>query len=319
MAIENQVPITIQRTDLVVLDEVILAATTSEAYDIISSGTVSGINGFSDLQRKSYRAPWSTNTPCTLSRFADCADPGLITSHFLPQDREPVIIRYDQVYNIKGPSGQHLPVKVLMCNSVLQGIMEEETSIIFTDMAGQSLETSNGLDFFESAVHNSHLSIFDDSSDPFEFDGDFIASRFLSKDHNGNSKNAFKDLHFSVAELEDDDEDEEDEEDNNNFSDVMEDSGDEIDGRKIHRDLGGQSRLKRTLFSHPDPAPEAEQPVKKTSVEFSPWVQKSHYPSHKLSPQPAPEDDPEARIMVDVSQLGKLRVFSGDWVGNIQR
>jgi len=39
MVIENQVPITIQRTDLVVLDEIILAATTTKAYDTISSGT----------------------------------------------------------------------------------------------------------------------------------------------------------------------------------------------------------------------------------------------------------------------------------------
>ncbi|GJJ75905.1 peroxin-6 [Entomortierella parvispora] len=278
MAIENQVPITIQRTDLVVLDEVILAATTTKAYDLISS------------------------------------DPSLITNHFLPQNGEPVILRYDQVYNIQGPSGEQLPVKVLMCNSVLQGIMEEETSIIFTDMAGQSLETSNGLDFFESAIDSSHLTIFDDSTDPFEFDGDFIASRFLSKDHNGSSKSAFKDLHFSVAELEDDDDEEEEEEDNNNFSDVIEDSGDEIDGRKIHREFGGQSRLKRTHSTQLEPTQEEEQPVKKTAVEFCPWVQKNHYPSHKLSPQPAPEDDPEARILVDVSQLGKLRVFSGDWV-----
>ena len=229
-----------------------------------------------------------------------------------------MILRYDQVYNIQGPSGEQLPVKVLMCNSVLQGIMEEETSIIFTDMAGQSLETSNGLDFFESAIHSSHLTIFDDSTDPFEFDGDFIASRFLSKEHNGSSKNVFKDLHFSVAELEDDDDEEEEEEDNNNFSDVVEDSGDEIDGRKIHREMGGQSRLKRTHSTHPEATQEEEQPVKKTAVEFSPWVQKNHYPSHKLSPQPAPEDDPEARILVDVSQLGKLRVFSGDWVRIMQ-
>lgn len=39
MSIENQIPITIQRTDLVVLDEIILAATTTKAYDTISSGT----------------------------------------------------------------------------------------------------------------------------------------------------------------------------------------------------------------------------------------------------------------------------------------
>ncbi|KAI8361089.1 P-loop containing nucleoside triphosphate hydrolase protein [Mortierella sp. GBAus27b] len=57
-----------------------------------------------------------------------------------------------------------------------------------------------------------------------------------------------------------------------------------------------------------------ELPVKKSSIEFSPFVQKTYYPSHKLSPQPAPEDDPEARIYVDVAQLGRLRVFSGDWV-----
>ncbi|KAG0050446.1 peroxisomal assembly protein [Gryganskiella cystojenkinii] len=278
LTIENQVPITIQRTDLVVLDEVILAATTTRAYDVISS------------------------------------DPSLITSHFLPENEEPVIIRYDQLYHIQGPTGEQLPVKVLMCNSVLQGVMEEETSIIFTDMAGQSLETTQGLDFFESAIQYSNLNIFDDSTDPFEFDGDFIASRFLSKDHhNGNTKSAFKDLHFSVAELEDDD-DEEEEEDNNNFSDVMEDSGDEIDGRKIHKEIGGQGRLRRTFSSQPEPTHQEEQHFKKTAVEFSPWVQKSHYPSHKLSPQPAPEDDPEARILVDVSQLGKLRVFSGDWV-----
>ncbi|KAK3822287.1 MAG: P-loop containing nucleoside triphosphate hydrolase protein, partial [Linnemannia elongata] len=61
-------------------------------------------------------------------------------------------------------------------------------------------------------------------------------------------------------------------------------------------------------------AEEKERPVKKTSVDFAPWVQKGHYPSQKLSPQPSPEDDPEARIFVDVAQLGKLRVFSGDWV-----
>lgn len=35
---ENQLSIYIQKTDLVVLDEIILAATTSEAYEIISAG-----------------------------------------------------------------------------------------------------------------------------------------------------------------------------------------------------------------------------------------------------------------------------------------
>ncbi|KAI7825209.1 P-loop containing nucleoside triphosphate hydrolase protein [Gamsiella multidivaricata] len=70
----------------------------------------------------------------------------------------------------------------------------------------------------------------------------------------------------------------------------------------------------RSLSSQEASVEGKERPVKKTSIDFSPWVQKSHYPSHKLSPQPAPEDDPEARIFVDVAQLGKLRVFSGDWV-----
>ncbi|KAI8604817.1 P-loop containing nucleoside triphosphate hydrolase protein [Dissophora ornata] len=204
-----------------------------------------------------------------------------------------------------------------MCNSVLQGIMEEETSIIFTDLAGQALDQPAAIDFFGSAIPNSHLNIFEDEADPFDFDGDFIASRFLVKDHNhmGPSKSAFKNLHFSVEDLEDDDEDEEDEEDNNSFSDVIEDSGDEIDGRKIHREVNGHSRRMRSFSGQAaEPLEEKEQPVKKTSIDFSPWVQKSHYPSHKLSPQPAPEDDPEARIFVDVAQLGKLRVFSGDWV-----
>jgi len=36
---ENHLSIHIQKTDLVVLDEIILAATTSEAYEIISAGT----------------------------------------------------------------------------------------------------------------------------------------------------------------------------------------------------------------------------------------------------------------------------------------
>ena len=228
-----------------------------------------------------------------------------------------MIIRYEQVYNIQGPSGEQLPVKVLMCNSVLQGIMEEGTSIIFTDMAGQALDQPAAIDFFGSAIPNNHLNIFEDEADPFDFDGDFIASRFLVKDHNhmGPSKSAFKNLHFSVEDLEDDDEDEDEEEDNNTFSDVIEDSGDEIDGRKIRREANGHSRRMRSFLGQgAEPDEEKEQPVKKTSIDFSPWVQKSHYPSHKLSPQPAPEDDPEARIFVDVTQLGKLRVFSGDWV-----
>ncbi|KAG0003724.1 peroxisomal assembly protein [Entomortierella chlamydospora] len=278
---ENQVQITIQKTDLVVLDEVILAATTTEAYETIS------------------------------------ADPSLILNHFLPPGGDPVILRYEQVYNIQGPSGEPLPVKVLMCNSVLQGIMEEETGIIFTDMAGQALDQPTGVDFFGSAIPNRHLNIFEDEADPFGFDGDFIASRFLVKDHhpNSKSKSAFKDLHFSVADLEDDDdEDEEEEEDNNSFSDVVEDSGDEIDGRKIRREVNGHGRRITSLSSQTKPVEEKEVPVKRTSLDFSPWVQKGHYPSHNLSPQPAPEDDPEARIFVDVSQLGKLRVFSGDWV-----
>ncbi|KAF9362279.1 peroxisomal assembly protein [Mortierella sp. NVP85] len=276
---ENPVQITVQRTDLVVLDEIILAATTPEAYDIIS------------------------------------ADPSLISRHFLLQGGEPVIIRYEQVYNIQGPSGEQLPVKVLMCNSVLQGIMEEETSIIFTDMAGQALDQPTPSDFFDSAIPHNHLSIFEGEGDPFDFDGDFIASRFLAKDHQAaGSKGAFRDLHFSVADLEDDEEDEE-EEDNNTFSDVMEDSGDEIDGRKIRRDVNGHSRRMKSFSEQSEPMKSTkEEPVKKASIEFSPWVQKSHYPSHKLSPQPAPEEDPEARIYVDVAQLGKLRVFSGDWV-----
>ncbi|KAF9107306.1 peroxisomal assembly protein [Mortierella sp. AM989] len=265
---ENQVHISIQKTDLVVLDEIILAATTTEAYETISAGG------------------------------------------------DPVILRYEQVYNIQGPSGEQLPVKVLMCNPVLQGIMEEETSIIFTDMAGQALDQPTGLDFFGSAIPNRHLNIFESEADPFDFDGDFIASRFLVKDHNSGSKSAFKDLHFSVADLEDDEdeEEEEEEEDNNTFSDVIEDSGDEIDGRKIHRKINGHSRRMRTISGQSVPAEETKTPVKKTAIEFSPWVQKGHYPSHNLSPQPAPEDDPEARIFVDVAQLGKLRVFSGDWV-----
>ncbi|KAF9393749.1 peroxisomal assembly protein [Mortierella sp. AD011] len=278
---ENQIQITIQKTDLVVLDEVILAATTTEAYETIS------------------------------------ADPSLILNHFLPPGGDPVILRYEQVYNIQGPSGEPLPVKVLMCNSVLQGIMEEETGIIFTDMAGQALDQPTGVDFFGSAIPNRHLNIFEDEADPFGFDGDFIASRFLVKDHhpNSKSKSAFKDLHFSVADLEDDDdEDEEEEEDNNSFSDVVEDSGDEIDGRKIRREVNGHGRRIASLSNQTKPVEEKEVPVKRTSLDFSPWVQKGHYPSHNLSPQPAPEDDPEARIFVDVSQLGKLRVFSGDWV-----
>ncbi|KAF9319822.1 peroxisomal assembly protein [Podila horticola] len=268
---ENQLSIYIQKTDLVVLDEIILAATTSEAYEIIS------------------------------------AEPGLISNFFLPAGREPVIIRYDQLYNIPGPAGE-LPVKVLMCNSVLQGIMEEETGIIFTDMAGQSLDVTPEQEFFGSAIPTTHLNMLEDATDPFDFNGDFIASRFLAKDHTNGTKNAFKDLHFLVADLEDDDDDEE--EDNNNFSDVMEDSGDEIDGRKIHTEMGHGRRL-RSFSSQKDVK---EESPKKTSLEFSPWVQKVHYPSHKLSPQPAPEDDPEARIFVDVAQLGRLRVFSGDWV-----
>jgi len=234
----------------------------------------------------------------------------------LPQGGEPVIIRYEQVYNIQGPSGEQLPVKVLMCNSVLQGIMEEETSIIFTDMAGQALDQPTSSDFFDSAIPHNHLNIFEGEGDPFDFDGDFIASRFLAKDHQvAGSKGAFRDLHFSVADLEDDEEDDEEEEDNNTFSDVVEDSGDEIDGRKIRRDVNGHSRRMKSFSEQSEPMKSTkEEPVKKASIEFSPWVQKSHYPSHKLSPQPAPEEDPEARIYVDVAQLGKLRVFSGDWV-----
>ncbi|KAG0096415.1 peroxisomal assembly protein [Podila epicladia] len=271
ISFEYQLSIHIQKTDLVVLDEIILAATTSEAYETIS------------------------------------AEPGLISNFLLPAGGEPVIIRYDQVYNIPGPAGE-LPVKVLMCNSVLQGIMEEETGIIFTDMAGQSLHVAPEQEFFASAIPTTHLNMLDDATDPFDFNGDFIASRFLAKDHINGTKNVFKDLHFSVADLEDDEDEEE--EDNNNFSDFMEDSGDEIDGRKIHKEIGRGRRL-RTISSQKEVA---EEPPKKTSLEFSPWVQKVHYPSHKLSPQPAPEDDPEARIFVDVAQLGKLRVFSGDWV-----
>ncbi|KAF8979816.1 peroxisomal assembly protein [Entomortierella lignicola] len=271
--------VTIQKTDLVVLDEIILAATTTEAYEIIS------------------------------------ADPSLISKHFLPPGGEPVIIRYEQIYNIQGPSGEQLPVKVLMCNSVLQGIMEEDTGVIFTDMAGQSLDQSTGPDFFGSAIPNHHLNIFEDEADPFDFDGDFIASRFLVKDNHSNTKGAFKDLHFSVADLEDDEEEEEEEEeDNNTFSDVIEDSGDEIDGRKIRKQSNGHIRRMKPISSQSAPIEEKEVAVKRTSIDFSPWVQKSHYPSHNLSPQPAPEDDPEARIFVDVAQLGKLRVFSGDWV-----
>lgn len=36
---DSHVQITVQKTDLVVLDELILAATTSEAYETISAGT----------------------------------------------------------------------------------------------------------------------------------------------------------------------------------------------------------------------------------------------------------------------------------------
>ncbi|KAF9929614.1 peroxisomal assembly protein [Linnemannia zychae] len=284
---DSQVQITIQKTDLVVLDEIIFAATTPEAYEIISE------------------------------------EPSLISGHFLPKDGEPIIVQYDQTYMIQGPNGEQLPVKALMCNPVLQGIMEEDTGIIFTDMADAELDqqpaTSNA-EFFESAIPNSHLSIFENDEDPFEFDADFIASRFLVKDHQHStgSKNAYKDLHFSIADLEDDDDEEEDEEeDNNTFSDVMEDSGDEIDGRKIHKNVNGHSRRTRTFSadrSKAKPVEEKERLVKKTSVDFAPWVQKGYYPPQKLSPQPSPEDDPEARIFVDVAQLGKLRVFSGDWV-----
>ncbi|KAG0197197.1 peroxisomal assembly protein [Mortierella sp. GBA30] len=273
---DNHVQISIQRTDLAVLDEIILAATTTEAYDAIST------------------------------------EPSLITNHFLPEAGEPVIVRYDQTYHIQGASGVQLAVKVLMCNSVLQGIMEQETSIIFTDMAGQALDQAMDAGFFASALPSERLQILDAAEDPFDFDGDFIASQFLVKDHNANSKSTLRDLHFSVADLEDDDEDEEEEEDNNNFSDVMEDSGDEIDGRKIHREVNGHSRRTRAFSSQPAHT-QHDAPVKK-SLEFSPWVQTNHYPSHMLSPQPAPEDDPEARVFVDVAQLGKLRVFSGDWV-----
>ena len=221
-----------------------------------------------------------------------------------------------------------MPVKALMCNPVLQGIMEEDTSVIFTDMADEALDqqpSTTNAEFFGSAIPNNHLNIFENEADPFEFDADFIASRFLVKEHHhtsAGSKSAFKDLHFSVAELEDDDDedDEEEEEDNNTFSDVLEDSGDEIDGRKIHKEINGHSRRMRSSSHQTDDdvknsaAEEKERPVKKTSVDFAPWVQKGHYPSQKLSPQPSPEDDPEARIFVDVAQLGKLRVFSGDWV-----
>ncbi|KAF9140740.1 peroxisomal assembly protein [Mortierella sp. GBA39] len=289
---DSQVHITIQKTDLVVLDEIILVFKPSTAYEIISE------------------------------------EPRLISSHFLPEGGEPVIIQYDQTYTIQGPNGEQLPVKALMCNPVLQGIMEEDTSVIFTDMADEALDqqpSTTNADFFGSAIPNNHLNIFENEADPFEFDADFIASRFLVKDHHHTStgsKSAFKDLHFSVAELEDDDdEDEEDEEeDNNTFSDVLEDSGDEIDGRKIHKEVNGQSRRMQSFSHQADDAvknsavEERERPVKKTSVDFAPWVQKGHYPSQKLSPQPSPEDDPEARIFVDVAQLGKLRVFSGDWV-----
>ncbi|KAF9900778.1 peroxisomal assembly protein [Linnemannia zychae] len=289
---DSQVHITIQKTDLVVLDEIILAATTSEAYEIISE------------------------------------EPSLISNYFLPQGGEPVIIQYDQTYTIHGPNGEQLPVKALMCNPVLQGIMEEDTSVIFTDMADEVLDqqptAASNAEFFGSAIPNNHLNIFENDVDPFEFDADFIASRFLVKDHHhnstGSSKNAFKDLHFSVAELEDEDDedDEEEEEDNNNFSDVMEDSGDEIDGRKIHKEVNGHSSRRMRSFSaeitNKVVSEEKERPVKRTSVDFTPWVQKGHYPTQKLSPQPSPEDDPEARIFVDVAQLGKLRVFSGDWV-----
>ncbi|KAF9956926.1 peroxisomal assembly protein [Mortierella alpina] len=274
---DSHLQITIQRTDLAVLDEIILAATTTEAYEIIS------------------------------------AEPSLISNYFLPHGDEPVIIRYDQTYNIMGPSGEQLPVKVLMCNSVLQGIMEKDTSIIFTDMAGQVLDQPKDSDFFESAISSESLRFLDDAEDPFDLDGDFMTSQFLIKDPSTNSKSTFKDLHFSVADLEDDDDDEEEEEDNNTFSDVIEDSGDEIDGRKIHKEVNGHGRRMRSYSSQPEPIPEKAQPVKKT-LDFSPWVQTNHYPSHMLSPQPAPEDDPEARIFVDVAQLGKLRVFSGDWV-----
>ncbi|KAG9325267.1 hypothetical protein KVV02_000015 [Mortierella alpina] len=274
---DSPLQITLQRTDLAVLDEIILAATTTEAYEIIS------------------------------------AEPTLISSYFLPHGDEPVIIRYDQTYNMKGPSGEPLPVKVLMCNSVLQGIMETDTSIIFTDMAGQVLDRPKDAEFFESAISSESLHFLDDGEDPFDFDGDFMTSQFLVKDPSTNSKSTFKDLHFSVAELEDDEEDAEEEEDNNTFSDVIEDSGDEIDGRKIHKEVNGHGRRIRSFSNQPEPVEEIAPLVKKT-LDFSPWVQTSHYPSHMLSPQPAPEEDPEARIFVDVAQLGKLRVFSGDWV-----
>ncbi|KAF9581438.1 peroxisomal assembly protein [Lunasporangiospora selenospora] len=287
---ENPVSIVLQRTDLVVLDEVILAATTAEAYETIST------------------------------------EPLVISDYFLPSGREPVIIRYNQTYTITGPSGEPLLVKVLMCNSTLQGIMDGETSIIFTDMADQALDQPSAADFFSSAIPNNHLSILDDVSDPFDFDGDFIASRFLAKDQkNGGSKNTFKELHFSVAELEDDDDDSDEEDeideegkmDHDDFSDEL--SGDEIDGRKIHRKENGYGGRRRMNTASREQEEEETKKKKtdvkaKPSLEFSPWVQREHYPSHKLSPQPAPEDDPEARIFVEVAQLGKLKVFSGDWV-----
>ncbi|KAG0234733.1 peroxisomal assembly protein [Actinomortierella wolfii] len=297
------VSIGLQCTDLVVLDEVILAALSDEAYTTIA------------------------------------ADPSLMTSYFLPAGREPVIIRYGQTYIIQGANGEEYPVKVLMCNSVLQGILEEETSIIFTDMTEKLPEPNTGTELFLAGAvpHTQFLSAVtsDDPDDLLEFNGDFIASQILAREHmrRPGKNNAFKDLHFSIAELEDDDDDE-DNEDGDDLEDDAEDedgrlsldlddSGDEIDGRKIRRDLNGGGLLssRRTrpftedeMVNGHHRGHNSKELAPRTSVEFVPWVLKAPIPAFKLSPRPAPEDDPEARVFVDVSLLAKLKVFSGDWV-----
>ncbi|KAG0264548.1 peroxisomal assembly protein [Actinomortierella ambigua] len=328
---ENPVTVGLQHTDLVVLDEVILAALSDEAYTAIA------------------------------------ADPSLLSGHFLPAGREPVIIRYGQTYTLTGVDGEAYPVKVLMCNSVLQGVMEEETSIIFTDMAeeqSQQVEASmGGADLYlTGAMPPNHLwghntLHTEDPDELLDFNGDFIASQILAREHvdrpgkkNKKKKknNVFKGLHFSVAELEEDDDDDDDDDDDENsqfnstddddddddddehrrLAHGLDDSGDEIDGRKIRRALNGEGegrgllasrRHQRRLFADADSSNTAKSSsssskARTTAVEFTPWVLQATIPAAKLSPRPAPEDDPEARVFVEVSQLAKLRVFSGDWV-----
>ncbi|KAL1924063.1 uncharacterized protein VTP21DRAFT_7098 [Calcarisporiella thermophila] len=206
-------------------------------------------------------------------------DPDRIWSYFR-ESSPPVILRYSQTYalRLQNYPDEDIKLRVLMCDPVLQGRVTTETKFIVTIVDDERSPSVHA----DKQLNNEELNGMEEldgesTEQEFELDSSFMMPKLVSPFSNHNDK-SIDGLHFPVSISDDEDEE-------------------KLDS---NQNMATNNR--------------ANYESQEQTLSFIPTLLSENISSRTLIPAPDEKDDSEARVLVDVGDLGRLKVFSGDWV-----